>query len=105
MPKHPAGGGDSGCRVFVLLCNILTVAQKNHAPMLETITPTMDACSRMLFEAPLFSCRKKVLQRRLANLSPGTPLPAALPTQRGAWAWRHQGQGPERRLLGSARPS
>lgn len=35
MPKHPAGVGDSGCRVFVLLCNILTVTQKNHAPMLE----------------------------------------------------------------------
>lgn len=59
MPKDPAGEGRGvGIGLFVLPCNTVTVMQKNHAPVLEIITPTMDACSRMFFESPFFSCRK-----------------------------------------------
>lgn len=51
-------GGRVGIGLFVLPCNTVTVMQKNHAPVLEIITPTMDACSRMFFESPFFFCRK-----------------------------------------------
>lgn len=96
-----------------LFCHCNSGAEES-CPMLKIITPAMDvhrahcpAFSRMLFETPPFSCRKKAIKSKLTSLGPGTPLPASLSTQRGTCPWRHQRQGPDGSCsagLGSAGP-
>lgn len=90
---EPSCRGEAGAGASVLPCNTVTRCRRILFPCSKsphqqwTSTVPLPRDSRILFESPPFSYRKKVLKRRLARLSPGTPLTAPLTTQRRACAW------------------